>query len=88
MWANAYTGSTAEIGKMAVYQTYKWLVGGTSLSPPNAPVGCVPLVPLRITETIGETGEPMGGHTASHSLYLLLGLEINIELNLTSVNLK
>lgn len=54
MWANAYTGSTAEIGKMAVYQTYKWLVGGTSLSPPNAPVGCVPLVPLRITETISE----------------------------------
>lgn len=40
-------------GQGAVHQSDR-LAGGASPSPRHAPVGCIPSLPLRITETISE----------------------------------
>lgn len=54
MWSNADTGNSAEVGEMTESQAYTWGTEGVSRSPPDGPVECISLIPLRITEAISE----------------------------------
>ena len=60
VWSNADTGNSAEVGEMTGFQAYTWGIGGVSRSPPDGPVECISLVPLRITEAISDRQGSLG----------------------------